>query len=111
MSEIVLRIRLFDHSAPLVDDTYWQRTSETGFLPDLTDDVLLWGADDGPAAPVKRRWWRTDGRVCVELVPIVLNGSSGRTAMQDGRLQWIPQNRKREALVADLLGAGWEVMP
>jgi hypothetical protein len=110
MSEIVLRVRVLDHSGPAVKDTYWQRSVETGFIPTTGDDVLLWGVDDGPAAPVKRRWWRIDGRVCVELVPVVLNGDNGSAAMKDGRLQWVPMHRKSRDLAKLLGDAGWEVM-
>jgi len=111
VSEIVLRLRVFDKHGLTVEDAYWQRVLEADFLPGTNDDVLLWGTDDGPAAPVRRRWWRPDGRVCIELASVVLGGENGRDAMKDGRLQWLPMGQTGNALAAQLRNAGWERMP
>jgi hypothetical protein len=90
MPEAVLRTRVFDHSGTRVEDTFWERTVEMAFLPGADDSVQLWGDRVSPLVPVARRWWRQDGRVCIELVSIVLQGTSGSAAMKDGRLQWVP---------------------
>ncbi len=111
MTDIVLQLRVCDQSEPAPKDAYWQHILETEFLPTLDDDVLLWGTDDGPAAPVRRRWWRPDGRVCVELAPVVLNGKNARDAMKDGRLQWLPMRQEGHVLAEQLRNAGWEPMP
>lgn len=108
MTEVVLRLRVFDHHASPPEDAYWRRTLETDFLPTMDDDVLLWGTDDGPAAPVKRRWWRPDGLVCVELASVVLGGKNGGDAMRDGRLQWLPMGQTGDVLAERLRSAGWE---
>lgn len=108
MAEILLQIRVFDHSGPIAKDAWWVRVIDVGFLPEAGDSVQLWGDNDGPLAPVKQRWWRPDGCVCVELVPIVLNSDTGQNAMKDGRLQWVPQHRKSRDLTRLLLEAGWQ---
>lgn len=110
VSDIVLRLRVFDHHESPPVDRYWQRVLETDFLPTTGDDVLLWGLDDGPAAPVRRRWWRPDGRVCVELASVSLGGKGGGDPMKDGRLQWLPMGQTGVALAKQLRSAGWEMM-
>lgn len=36
MTEIVLRARVFDHSGEHVDDTFWERAMDVGFVPEST---------------------------------------------------------------------------
>lgn len=108
MTEIVLRTRVFDHSGPSVEDTFWERAVDVGFLPDQHDSVQLWDADTSPLAPVHRRWWRHDGRVCIDLVTITNNGSNGSSALKDGRLQWVPLHMDSRRLEELLRGAGWD---
>lgn len=108
MPEIILRTHVFDRSGDPAEDTTWERTVEVGFLPGENDSVQLWGDDNGPLAPVKQRWWRPDGRICVELVSVVNNGSNGSQAMKDGRLQWVPLHQRKRDLVRHLRGAGWQ---
>lgn len=109
MTEIVLRARVFDHSGEHVDDTFWERAMDVGFVPDIHDSVQLWAENgDGPLAPVKRRWWQPDGRICVALVPVVNNGDNPSAAMEDGRLQWVPVRMESPKLVQLLRSGGWD---
>lgn len=108
MTEVVLWTRVFDHSGPSVETTFWERAVEVEFLPGENDLAQLWEGNDGPLAPVHRRWWRPDGKVCVELVSITNNGGNGSSAMKDGRLQWVPLRIESRKLAELLRSAGWD---
>jgi hypothetical protein len=111
VAEVVLRLRVLDHAGPRVADTWWQRTVDTAHLPGEGDDVQLWGEHDGPAAPVKRRWWRPDGRVCVEVVQVSVDSPTRADPLgEDGRLKWLPWSSSQGDVAELLRGAGWELL-
>lgn len=111
MAEIVLRLRVLDHSGERLKDTWWQHVTETAYLPGIGDDVQLWGEHDGPVAPVKRRWWRPDGRVCVEVAQMSVDSSTRADPLdEDGRLIWLPWSSDKGDPAELLRGAGWEVL-
>jgi hypothetical protein len=52
------------------------RDMATPFMPRAGDSVGLWldsEGEDGPSWQVKRHYWRSDGRVEIELVPIQID--------------------------------------
>lgn|GEM_PF-6617707 len=116
MAEVILRLRVLDHSgvrvggAPL-NDTWWQRAIDTAHLPGVGDDVQLWGEHDGPLVPVKRRWWRPDGAVAVEVVQMIFDSATRADPVgDDGRLMWLPWNSARGNPAELLRAAGWECL-
>lgn len=117
MAEIVLRLRVLDHSgrrvgAAALSDVWWQRTVDTPQVPGVGDDVQLWGDQDGPLAPVKRRWWRPDGRVVVQVVEMSVDSTARADALgEDNRLMWLPWSSSKGDPAELLRAAGWEVLP
>lgn len=117
MAEVILRLRVLDHSgrrvgaAPL-SDIWWQRTMDTPHLPDIGDEVQLWGGQDGPLASVKRRWWRPDGRVVVQLVEMNVDSAHAAHALdENNRLMWLPWSSGKGDPAELLRSSGWEVLP
>jgi hypothetical protein len=112
MPEILLRLRVHDHSGASARDTTWQRALDTAFPPTVGDDVQVWGDQDGPLAPVKRRWWQPGGQVVVEVVEMSIDyaGEYVNPLGKDGRLRWIPWRSERGEVAELLREAGWEVL-
>jgi hypothetical protein len=111
MPEILVRLRVFDHSGPSRTDTWWQNCMSTAFLPTTDDDIQLWGSEDGPLAPVTRRWWRPSGLVVVEVVNLIVDSpSAGNPADDNGRLRWIPWHAAKGVPAQLLQEAGWEAL-
>jgi hypothetical protein len=112
MPEVVLWLRVLDHSAPGIADTWWQHNLDTPHPPGVGDDVQLWGDRDGPLAPVKRRWWRPDGVIVVETVEVSVDysGAPADPMGEDGRLRWLPWRSSGGDVTALLRAAGWEVL-
>lgn len=111
MPEIVLRLRVIDHSGPKLTETWWQKHVSVGFLPAVGDDIQLWGAEDGVLVPVKRRWWRIDGRVLVETVELVIDSPNlGDSTGRDGRFRWVPWRSDKGDPGSLLCTVGWEML-
>ena len=110
MPEILLRLHLFVHSKGHVTDAWWQRSMDTDHLPEVGDEIQLWGREDGPLALVRRRWWRPDGTPLIELASLIA-GSRGNTQPprldERGRPEWVPWDPGKGAPAALLRAAGW----
>lgn len=111
MAEVVLWLRVFDHSGPRLAETWWQRALDTPHLPGVGDDVQLWGEHNGPLAPVNRRWWRPDGAVVIEVVQMSVDSANCADPVgENGRLMWLPWSSDRGGPAELLRAAGWEVL-
>lgn len=111
MAEVVLRLRVLDHSGARLGGAWWQRALDTVLVPGVGDDVQLWGDQDGPLAPVKRRWWRPDGAVVIEVVQMSVDSATRADPLgEDGRLMWLPWSSDRGNPAELLRAAGWEAL-
>lgn len=112
MAEVILWLRVLGHAGQRVNDTWWQRTIDTAHLPDIGDEVQLWGGQDGPLAPVRRRWWRPDGGIVVQLVEMSVDSARAALALdENNRLMWLPWSSDKGDPAGLLHGSGWEVLP
>jgi len=111
MSEVQVQLRVVNHTTRPAD-AWWHTILDTDFLPDVGDEIQLWGREDGPVAAVTRRWWRTDGIPVVQLVQLIVDSQRDNSPSVDerGRLSWVPWHSDKGDPAALLRSAGWAVL-
>lgn len=114
MTEILLRLRVLNHGKPSggAFDVRWHRSIDVEFVPALGDEIQLWGREDGPLSPVRRRWWRTDGTPLLELAELSVDNPHRTVPPSDPGLgyRWVPWSSDSGDYVRLLRSAGWAVL-